>query len=170
MRKHTLQHYMIGATLVLAAACGGDKPAAAGGTEGSERPVDVDAYKKRQAAFADSVINSAPTAKKVAEKLGPKYEIAPQMLRDSIAVLANDPKRACFDKGKAIDPYLAGVVSMWVNMSVTGTDVIRVQESQWSSKVAGIAVDECLNAAAATWKLSTALAKPSPYIVQVQFR
>ena len=169
MRTQTLQRYLIGATLVMAAACGGDKPAAdAGG--GTNRPFDVDAYKKRQAAFADSVIRSAPSAKKVAEKLGPKYEIAPQMLRDSIAVLAQDPKRACYAAGKAIDPYLAGVVSLWVNMSVTGTDVIRVQESQWSSLAAGVAVDECLNAAAATWKLSTALAKPSPYIVQVQFR
>jgi hypothetical protein len=159
---------LIGGTLALAAACGKDKPAET--VPIAARPGGVDAYKKQQAAFADSVIRSAPSARKVAEKLGPKYEIAPAMLRDSIAVLAKDPKRACFEKGKAIDPYLAGVVSMWVNISVIGTDVIRVQESQWSSQVGGIAVDACLNTAAATWKLSSALAKPSPYIVQVVFR
>jgi hypothetical protein len=159
---------MIGATLVLAAACGNDKPAANAGT-GSNPPVDPAVYKKRMAEFADSVIRSAPNAKKVAEKLGPKYEIAPIPLRDTVSALAKDPKRACHDKGKALDPYVAGVVSIWVNMSVTGTDVIRVQESQWSSQ-AGKLVDDCLNAAASVWKLSTALGKPSAYIVQVQFR
>ena len=168
MRWQTLERMMIGATLVLAAACGNDKPAETGTV--ADRPVDIDAYKKKQAAFADSVLRSALSAKKVAEKLGPKYEIAPIPLRDTVSALAKDPKRACYDKGKAIDPYVVGTVNLWVNMSVVGTDVIRVQESQWSSQPAGIAVDECLNSAAATWKFSTALAKPSAYIVQVQFR
>ena len=156
------------ASLALATACRKDK--SADEEKGSaEKGWDVATYKKKQADFADSVIRSAPNAKKVAEKLGQKYEVGSVMLRDSIAVLARDPKLACYDKGKKLDPYLAGTVSFWVNMSVVGSDVIRVQESTWTSK-AGDLVDECLLGASKAWKFSAAFGAPNAYIVQVQFR
>ncbi len=153
--------------LVLAGACRKDK--APSDEEVQAKPFDVAAFKKKQAAFADSVLQTAPNAKKVAEKLGKKYEVGSVLLRDTVAFLARDPKRACFDKGKKLDPYLAGTVSFWVNMSVVGSDVIRVEESTWTSK-AGELVDECLLESAKSWKFSPAFGAPNAYIVQVQFR
>lgn len=169
MRWQTFERVMLGAILMVAAACGNDK--AADAVASADRPADPykEAYKEKQAAWADSVLRAAPNAKQVAEKLGPKYEIAPLPLRDAIVVLAQDPKYACHDKGKTVDPYLAGVVSFWVNMSVIGTDLIRIQESKWTTP-AGKLVEDCLNEAAATWDFSASLGKPGAYIVQVQFR
>jgi hypothetical protein len=168
-RKLNRSAFALVALLAITAACGKkDKPA---DDDEAVNPKGVDkvAYQKRQQAFVDSVLGTAPKASQVAEKLGKKYDVGSTMMRDTIAVLAKDAKTGCFEKGKAINPYLAGVASFWVNLSPAGSDVIRVQESKWSSD-AGALVDACLNDAAKQWKLSTALGKPGAYIVQIEFR
>lgn len=171
MRWQTFERMMLGAILMVAVACGNDKAADAGASTDLPATEEAikEAYKQKQAAWADSVLRTAPNATQVVKKLGPKYDSAPLALSDAITVLAKDPKYACHDKGKAVDPYLAGVVSLWVNMSVIGADVIQVQTSQWTSEL-GTAVNDCLNTAAKSWTLSASLAKPGAYIAQVQFR
>jgi hypothetical protein len=56
-----------------------------------------------------------------------------------------------------------------VNMGVIGSDIVRIQESKWTS-AAGNIVDACLNKAAQSWKFDGTFGKPAAYIVQVQFR
>jgi len=165
MRRLTLvpRYTVLSALTLVIAACGGDK------ASDKEKLTPAEEFKQQQESKAEAVLRAAPTEKKVAEKLGSKYEIGTAMLRDSITARAKDPKTGCIEKGRKTDPYLVGAVTLWVNMSVVGTDAIRVQESQWTSG-AGTLVDECLNATASQWKLTSALAKPGAYVVQVQFR
>ncbi|MCX5766092.1 MAG: hypothetical protein NTZ43_02555 [Gemmatimonadetes bacterium] len=167
MRLQTLSVMALGLTVLFVGACRKDK--SNGDDDAKPKPVDVEAYKRKQAAFADSVLQSVPNAKKVAEKLGQKYEVGSVTLRDTVALLARDPKHGCFERGKKFDPYLAGTVSFWINMSVVGSDVIRVEESTWTSRAGGL-VDECLLEASKSWKFSAAFGAPNAYIVQVQFR
>jgi hypothetical protein len=54
-------------------------------------------------------------------------------------------------------------------MSVVGSNVVRVQESAWSS-AAGKPVDECLNNAARNWKFDTTFGPPKQLITQVTFK
>ena len=170
-RLYTMKWLTLGLAVLLVGACRKDK--AADEDEAKAKQVDpaviVAEYKKQQAAFADSVLQTAPSPKKVVAALGNKYEVGSVRLRDTVAVLAGDPKLGCFDKGKHVDPYLAGTVSFWINMSVVGSDVVRVQESTWTTK-AGDLVVSCLNDASKGWKFSTAFGAPNAYIVQVQFR
>ena len=161
-------------TLLLAfsvVACGGDSsnsppPAADGSPSTSLSPDD---YRKAQLRFADSVLNATQTAAAVVGKLGKDYEVGSIALRDSIAVLAG--KTNCFAKGRESDPYLAGTVSMYVFMSVVGTNVIRVQEdaTTWAS-AAGNIVNSCLNVEAKNWSFDVSFGKPANYITQVQFK
>jgi hypothetical protein len=155
------------ATAALAAlACGGEKAA---DTQPGPPPVtnDLAEYRKSQKAYADSVLNAASSARQVADRLGANYDVGPLKMRDSIAALAT--KANCFAVGRGVDPYLAGTVTFWVNMGAIGTDVIRVQESKWTTQ-AGNAVDGCLNKAAAAWKFDPAFASPKAYLVQLQFK
>ena len=159
--------------LLTAAACGGDKskddsnqPSAKGADAQALSPDD---YRKRQAAYADSVLNQSAPAKAVVEKLGKGYAVGDTRLRDTVATLAADKKADCFAVGRKTDPYLAGTVSFFVNMSVVGSDVVRVQQSDWTS-AAGNIVDACLNEAAKAWKFDATFGKPAAYIIQVQFK
>ena len=54
-------------------------------------------------------------------------------------------------------------------MSVVGSNVVRVQESQWTSQ-AGNIVDSCLNLASKDWKFDSSFGKTAAYITQVQFK
>jgi hypothetical protein len=128
-----------------------------------------DDYRKKQRAFADSVLNVTGSAKALVEKLGKGYAIGSIRLRDTVAMLAADKKADCFAVGRKVDPYLAGTVSFWVNISVIGSDIVRVQESKWTS-AAGNTVDACLNSAAKDWKFDATFGKPAAYIVQIQFK
>jgi hypothetical protein len=159
--------------LIAAAACGGDKgkdesnqPSAKGADAQALSPDD---YRKKQAAYADSVLNQSAPAKALVEKLGKGYAVGETRLRDTVGMLAADRKTDCFSVGRKTDPYLAGTVSFFVNISVVGSDVVRVQESHWTS-AAGNIVDACLNEAAKNWKFDATFGKPAAYIVQVQFK
>lgn len=157
------------AIALLTAACGGDKaekaPSAQAENEGGG--VSPDEYRKNQQRFADSVLNATTTAKQVVEKLGKDYAVGSTRLRDSLAALST--KSECFAQGRKSDPYLAGTVSYFVFMSVVGSNVVRVQESHWTSQ-AGNIVDSCLNLAAKDWKFDSSFGKPAAYITQVQFK
>ena len=159
-------------SLIAAAACAGDKPKAEEEASSAKNPTTAlspDEYRKRQQAYADSVLNTTASATTVVDKLGKGYAIGPTRLRDTVAMLAADRKSDCFGVGRKSDPYLAGTVSVFVNISVVGSDVVRVQESKWTS-AAGNLVDACLNQQAKTWKFDATFGKPAAYIVQVQFK
>ena len=155
-------------------ACGGDSkkkddaadPAV---SKTAAAPMSPDDYRKKQQAFADSVLNTTSSAKALVEKLGKGYDIGSTRLRDTVAMLAADKKADCFGVGRKTDPYLAGTVSFWVNINVVGSDVVRVQESKWTS-AAGNFVDACLNQSAKEWRFDTTFGKPKAYIIQVQFK
>lgn len=153
--------------LLATAACAKDK----GKDDEEKTPVNQtpEQYRVRQQAFADSVLNASSSAKSVVDKLGKGYAIGSVTMRDTVAFLASDTTAKCFKVGRSTDPYLAGTVSFWVNMNVTGSDVIRVQKSEWTS-TAGNIVDACLNQLAKKWKFDSNLGKPAAYIVQVQFK
>jgi hypothetical protein len=156
------------------AACGGDKKKDDDEGEDTKKraapaaEVSVADYQKKQAAFADSVLNASKSAKTLVQKLGKGYDVGSVRLRDSVAFLAGS-KTDCFQKARKEDPYLAGTVSMFVHISVVGSDVVRVQESSWTS-IAGNLVDACLNTEAKNWKFDATFGKPAAYIVQVQFK
>jgi hypothetical protein len=143
-----------------------DAQTATGGLDENKAALD---YRKRQQAFADSVLNTASNAKTVADKLGKGYSVGSTRLRDTLAVLVAGNKDECFKAGRSTDPYLAGTASFLVNMGVIGSDIVRVQESKWTS-AAGNIVDACLNKAAQAWKFDGTFGKPAAYIVQVQFK
>jgi hypothetical protein len=154
------------------AACTGEKDPKATADAGSgpamtAADTNPDAYRQKQQAYADSVLNRASTAKQVVDKLGKDFEVASVRLRDTLALLSS--KTDCHEQGRKADPYLAGTVTWYVFMSVVGSNVVRVQESQWST-AAGKNVDTCLNAAAANWKLDTSFGPPKQLIAQVQFK
>ncbi|MFA6168800.1 MAG: hypothetical protein WC700_19405, partial [Gemmatimonadaceae bacterium] len=68
-----------------------------------------------------------------------------------------------------VDPYLAGTVTFYIHMSVVGSDVVRVQKSEWTSQ-AGNMADKCLTEAATKWKFPMGMAKQGQYLLQVQFK
>jgi hypothetical protein len=143
-----------------------DPQATAGVTDENKSALD---YRKRQQAFADSVLNASSNSKTVADKLGKGYGVGSTRLRDTLALLVAGNKDECFKAGRSTDPYLAGTVSFFVNMGVIGSDIVRVQESKWTS-AAGNIVDACFNKAAQSWKFDGTFGKPAAYIVQVQFK
>jgi len=158
---------MLVLSLLALAACGRDKAKDAEQAAKANQ-VSPDEYRKKQTAFADSVLNAASPAKVVVEKLGKGYEVGSVRMRDTVATLAGNQTK-CFENGKKADPYLAGTVSFFVHMNVTGSDVITVQDSKWTSS-AGNIVEACLNEAARPWKLDASFGRPAAYIVQVQFK
>ncbi len=154
-------------SMLALAACGGrDKPKTEEETKAAA--VSPEAYRQKQVAFADSVLNRTSSAKIVAEKLGKGYDVGSVRLRDTLSVLAG-AKTQCFQNARKADPYLAGTVSFFIHMNITGSDVVHVQESQWTS-AAGNIVDACLNEASRAWKLDATFGAPNAYIVQVQFK
>jgi hypothetical protein len=158
------------ATLILfAVACGGDETPRKSPDSGigANPAVSPDAYRKQQQAYADSVLNRVAPASQVAKELGAGYEVGSTRLRDSLMVLAT--KSGCFMKGRESDPYLAGTVTWYVYMSVVGSNVVRVQKSDWTSP-AGNIVDSCLNLDSKNWKFDPSFGKPASYITQVQFK
>ncbi len=156
------------ASLVAAAACGGDKTKD-DAKAAVERDASPDQYRKRQQAFADSVLNTSKPTAKVVEQLGKGYAIGSVQLRDTIAALA--AAAPCYKSGRDADPYLAGTVSVLAHMAPIGIDLIQVQESgtQWTSP-AGNLVNACLTTEMKKWKLDMSYGKPAAYIVQVQFK
>jgi hypothetical protein len=159
------------ALMVLMAACGGgDKAPEASASKAaadSALASDAVAFRAQQQKYADSIFNSAASARDVAKRLGATYEVGSVRLRDTVAMLTD--KADCLKKARAIDPYVSGVATVWVNMSVIGSDVIRVQESNWTS-VAGNAVTACINEAAKGWKFNSSFGTPKAYLVQLQFK
>jgi hypothetical protein len=158
------------AVFVLAACTGEKDPNATDKTAGpaiTAADTNPDAYRQKQQAYADSVLNKASSAKQLVDKLGKDYEVGSTRLRDTLALLSS--KTDCHEQGRKSDPYLAGTVSWYVFMSVVGSNVVRLQESQWSS-AAGKAVDMCLNEAATKWKFDTSFGPPKQLIAQVQFK
>lgn len=154
------------AMLSTLAACGGDKakaPAPAGEAPGQS----AEDFRAQQQRFADSVINATMTTKGVVAKLGKDYYVGSVKLRDSLAILVE--KSGCYFQGRQADPYLAGTASFFVFMSVIGSNVVRVQEAQWTS-AAGNIVTACLNLAAKNWTFDPSFGngKQGALITQVQ--
>ena len=166
MNRHMVLLLTFAALTATVAACSGDSKA----EDGSDRAapvVSAAAYKKMQQAFADSVLNASSSSTDIAKKLGEDFDVGSVRLRDSLDLLAS--KTDCFAKGRQGDPYLAGTASFFVFMSAAGSNIVRVQESTWTSE-AGNIVNSCLNLAAKDWKFNTTFGKPASYIAQVQFR
>jgi len=166
MIRRVVQLLTIATLTATVAACSGDSKA----KDGSDRAAPVVSaaeYKKKQQAFADSVLNASSSSKDIAMKLGKGFDVGSVRLRDSLDLLAS--KTDCFAKGRQADPYLAGTASFFVFMSVAGSNIVRVQESKWTSE-AGNIVNSCLNLAAREWKFNTTFGKPAGYIAQVQFK
>ena len=157
----------LGVTL---AACGDKTKDDAGKTvDPRTATASPDDYRKKQQAFADSVLNTAKPVKSVVEQLGKGYEVGPVALRDTIASLAQNTN--CFQAGRDKDPYLAGTVSIFAHMAVIGVDLLQVQASgtTWTG-AAGQLVNACLDTEMKKWKLDMRYGKPAAYIVQVQFK
>ena len=168
---HNKLKYALLASLIALAACGGDKTK---DDANSVKPLDPNAvspdeYRKRQQAFADSVLNTTKPAKDVVQQLGKGYAVGSVALRDTLASLTGNS--GCFKIGRNTDPYLAGTVSIFAHMAVIGVDLLQVQESgtKWTS-TAGNLVNACLSTKMKDWKLDTRYGKPAAYIVQVQFK
>ncbi|HEV8409003.1 MAG TPA: hypothetical protein VGQ30_00755 [Gemmatimonadaceae bacterium] len=163
--------YALLASLIALAACGGDKTKDDANAAKAADPnaISPDEYRKRQQAFADSVLNTTKPSSKVVEQLGKGYKVGSVALRDTIASLAGNTD--CFKIGRNTDPYLAGTVSIFAHMAVIGVDLLQVQESgtKWTS-AAGNLVNACLSTEMKKWKLDTRYGKPAAYIVQVQFK
>ncbi len=157
------------------AACSGEKvqPADTGSAGAQLTPEQQEArsiedYKRRQAAFADSVLQTVTPTTKIVEKLGKQYAVGNVKMRDALlAYVGKTPQ--CYRDGKDVDPYLAGTVSFYIHMSVVGSDVVRVQTSEWTSQ-AGNMAEKCLNEAATKWKFPMGMAKQGQYVLQVQFK
>jgi hypothetical protein len=153
-------------SLVGLTACGGDKKKEDDEAAAAKAVSPVE-YRKRQQAFADSVLSTASPANALVQQLGKGYAVGSFRLRDTLAFLST--KSECLKPARELDPYLAGTVSFFVHISVIGSDVTRVQESKWTS-AAGNIVDACLNEQSTKWKFDGSFGKPAAYIVQVQFK
>lgn len=162
-----MQRLTLALIVCAAAACGGDKPATTDKPPAVSANPGADEFRKQQQAYADSVLNSVSSAKDVAKRLGSNYDVGSIKMRDSLAALVT--KADCFAIGRKLDPYLAGTVTLWVNMSIIGTDVIRVQEGTWTSP-AGKAVEGCINGHAQKWQLDASFGPPKAYLIQIQFK
>jgi hypothetical protein len=165
-----LKHVALCSLFALGACGGGDKTKDDAGTKAvNPTALSPDEYRKRQQAFADSVLNTTKSASKVVEQLGKGYAIGSVALRDTIASLAQNTN--CYKTGRNTDPYLAGTVSIFAHMAVIGVDLLQVQQSgtKWTS-AAGDIVNACLDTEMKKWKLDMRYGKPAAYIVQVQFK
>ena len=169
MSKRQLQFVTIASFAALTAlvACGGDSAAKVEPAPPAGAPVSADVFRKQQERYADSLINVAKTSKDVVAKLGKGYDVGSLRLRDSLAVLT--AKSNCYAQGRQSDPYLAGTVSYFVYMSVVGSNVVRVQQGEWTS-AAGNIVEACLNVASKDWRFDTTFGKPASYITQVMLK
>lgn len=161
------------ATFALAA-CRGDKVQPDGeGADASLTPEQREAksvaeYQKRQASFADSVLGNARSVTDVAKSYGKGVEVGNVQMRDSLMKFVEATPQ-CFKNARDVDPYLAGTVTFYIHMSVVGSDVVRVQTSEWTSQ-AGNMADKCLTEAATKWKFPMGMAKQGQYVLQVQFK
>lgn len=125
-------------------------------------------YKRRQLAFADSVLGNAKSVTDMAKEAGKTFEVGSVILRDSLMKFVNATPQ-CYRNGRSVDPYLAGTVTFYIHMSVVGSDVIRVQRSDWTSQ-AGTVADRCLDESATSWKIPMGVQKQGHYLLQVQFK
>ncbi len=156
------------------AACGGDKVQPEGeGADSALTPEQREAksvaeYQKRQASFADSVLGNAKSATEVAKGYGKEVQVGSIQMRDSLMKYV-EASPQCFKNARDVDPYLAGTVTFYIHMSVVGSDVVRVQTSEWTSQ-AGTMADKCLTEAATKWKFPMGMAKQGQYVLQVQFK
>jgi hypothetical protein len=164
---------VLGSVLALAACGGGDKSkdddTAAAQAKIRASALSPEDYRIKQKAFADSVLNTASPTKSIVERLGKGYDVGSIRLRDTVAMLAADKKSDCFGVGRKTDPYLAGTVTFLININLIGSDLVQVQESNWTSP-AGNTVVACLNQLAKDWKFDPTFGKPAHYMVQVQFK
>lgn len=167
MKRTTIRALMLCAAATTAMACG-EKAKTEGNATAADKPPAED-YWKVQQRYADSVLATVKGPTDVVKKLGKGYDLGSTRLRDTVATLALKAK--CFENARKTDPFLQGTATLWVNMSIIGSDLIQVQEpdSKWTS-LAGNIVVACLNQAAKTWKFDKSFGKPGPYIVQIEFR
>lgn len=162
------------AVLTIAAACAKEKVQPdESGADSALTPEQKEAkaaedYKKKQAAFADSVLGNSANVKAIAEKLGKGYNVGTVAMRDTLLKHVGTVPQ-CYADGKNLDPYLAGTVTFFIHMNPAGSDVVRVQEGQWTSQ-AGAVTEKCFNDAARTWKFPMGMAAQGAYLLQVQFK
>lgn len=153
---------------LLATACRGDKVRPEDEDANLTPEQRVEAYRRRQAEFADSVIGNAKPAAEVAKGFGEDAKVGSDVMRDSLVKYV-DANPQCFKSGRDIDPYLAGVATFYIHMNPAGSDVVRVQTSEWTSQ-AGNVVDKCFNEITPKWKFPMGMAKQGQYLIQLQFK
>lgn len=160
--------------LFAVAACGGDKvqpdaeTADSSLTPAQREAKSVAEYQKRQASFADSVLGNARSATDVAKSYGNEVQVGSVQMRDSLLKYVQATPQ-CFKNAREVDPYVAGTVTFYIHMSVVGSDIVRVQTSEWTSPAGNVA-DKCLSEAATKWKFPMGMAKQGRYVLQVQFK
>ena len=173
MRIHRLTTLSLIAVLA-AAACGGEKVKPEGEnadatlTPAQKEAKNAAAYRDRQAAFADSVLGHSKSVADVAKTYGKDVQVGSVQMRDSLLKYV-EASPQCFKNGREVDPYLAGTATFYIHMSPAGSDVVRVQTSEWTSQ-AGTIVDKCFNELSPKWKFPMGMAKQGQYLLQVQFK
>ncbi len=159
---------------VLAAACGGEKVQPEGANADSTlTPEQREAksaaeYRKKQAAFADSVLGNSKNAAEMAKSLGKGIQVGTVQMRDSLVKFVQASPQ-CFKQGRDVDPYLAGTATFYIHMSVVGSDVVRIQKGDWTSP-AGTIVEKCFADITPKWKFPMGMARQGEYVLQVQFK
>lgn len=129
-------------------------------------PAEPDTFKRRTLASASEGRRSSGT-----REAAPSIPAAPGPLMEAVQ-REQSFSRFCYQEfGQKSDPSLAGNVAMVVTVGDEGITDARVEDSNWSSRNAGSAVNRCLNERAKlAWKLPPGSVHPGRYVVQLAFR
>lgn len=132
---------------------------------GSFRPTS------EQRRVIDSVIASAPTVEAlVRADGGARYDAADASLAAAVRREARKTNDCYTNALRDYDPNLAGKVTVLVNFSAAGWDLIRVEDHTWTGPAGGI-VESCVNFRAKNeWNLPTRGVKTGAHLVQLEFR
>lgn len=128
-------------------------------------PAEPDTFKRRTLASASEGRRSSARAS------APAIPAAPGPLMEAVQ-REQSFSRFCYQEfGQKSDPTLDGNVAMVVTVGDEGITDARVEDSNWSSRNAGNAVNRCLNERAKlAWKLPPGSVNPGKYVVQLAFR
>jgi hypothetical protein len=126
---------------------------------------------KEQQRFIDSVIASAPSVETlVRADGGSRYDVADGSLTAAVHREARKTNDCYTNALRDYDPHLAGKVTVLVNFSAAGWDLIRVEDDTWTGPAGGV-VESCINYRAKNeWALPTNNVKIGAHLVQLEFR
>ena len=133
---------------------------------------EPDTYKVHREPSPELVAEAKRAAsRRAASSGGGSYAEAPSPLMQAVQREQSFSKFCYQEFGQKADPSLAGNVAMVVTVGNNGITDARVGDSNWSSRGAGSAVNQCLNEKARqAWKLSPGEVRPGRYVVQLSFR